>query len=589
MARKIADAYVRARLDTSGITRDAESSMLTHGSALGNTFGGAFTGAFGKLAVALGSVFAVGKLVSEIKGAVAAASDLGETTSAVGQIFGESKDAVVAFAQTANRELGQTRTQALNAANTFATFGKSAGLTGDSLVGFSTKMVGLTADLASFRNTSPEDAIEAVGAALRGESEPIRRYGVLLDDATLRQRALSLGIVDTTKNALTPQQRVLAAQAEILAQTSDAQGDFMRTSGGLANQQRITTALIGDFKVKVGELLLPAVQGVVSVFNNQLLPVIEDKVIPALGRLRDWFTEKVVPVIRDQLVPVFRDQVIPAVRDFGTFVQDEVLPKLEAFRAWIDEKLKPVVQDLKDHGIDPLKDSFNDLKTSVEDNKTQFQALWDLLAKIVDFIATYVMPILGPSLRGQLRATTLEFQVLFDQVGRGIGVFQWAISTLHDFVFWLRGVKDSLVSMEADAGNWLWNTGRNIVLGLWNGIRSLGGWLATNVSSFIRDNVPEPVRKLLGIGSPSRVFRQFGRDTIRGFALGVNDESTGIERAFARALPAGGFGGGGSGGGSSVSTTNVGGPVQNIFNLVGPSVAELAAQVQRQLAWSQGA
>ena len=76
---------------------------------------------------------------------------------------------------------------------------------------------------------------------MRGESEPIRQFGVLLDDATLKQRAMTMGLYDG-KGALDQHARVLAAQAEILAQTSDAQGDFARTADGLANSQRIAAA-----------------------------------------------------------------------------------------------------------------------------------------------------------------------------------------------------------------------------------------------------------------------------------------------------------------------------------------------------------
>jgi len=162
----------------------------------------------------------------------------------------------------------------MDAASTFATFGKSAGLAGNDLVKFSTDLTTLSADLASFYNTSPEQAINAIGAALRGESEPIRAYGVLLNDATLKQEALNMGIYDGT-GALSAQQKVLAAQAVILKQTGDAQGDFARTSGGLANQQRILTAQIENTKAMLGEALLPTVLKVVAFFNNQVIPTFE--------------------------------------------------------------------------------------------------------------------------------------------------------------------------------------------------------------------------------------------------------------------------------------------------------------------------
>ncbi|HEY7824651.1 MAG TPA: hypothetical protein VIG24_17550, partial [Acidimicrobiia bacterium] len=208
-------------------------------------------------------------------GAIQAGSDLAESQSKVGQIFGETGDDIIAWSKTTAESLGVSQQGALDAASTFATFGKSAGLAGDDLGTFATDLTGMSSDLASFYNTSPEEAINAIGAALRGESEPIRKYGVLLDDATLKQRAMTEGIYDGT-GALTPQQKVLAAQAEILAQTSDAQGDFARTSDGLANQQRIMQASLADTTAEIGTALLPVALELVNIFKDSVLPVIQN-------------------------------------------------------------------------------------------------------------------------------------------------------------------------------------------------------------------------------------------------------------------------------------------------------------------------
>ena len=245
MARVIGEALVRVKPDTKGLAtqvgRETESGLKSQ------------MGKIGALAGAALGVAVVGGLRQSIN----AARDLGETQSAVKAIFGESATAVEAFATKAAKSLGQSRTEALNAANTFATFGKSAGLAGDNLVTFSTDMVTLASDLASFKNTSPEEAINAIGGALRGETEPIRKYGVLLDAASISQQALKMGLIKTTKDALTPQQKVLAVQALIMKQTTDAQGDFAKTSGGLANQQRILKAQLTDVSATVGKALLP--------------------------------------------------------------------------------------------------------------------------------------------------------------------------------------------------------------------------------------------------------------------------------------------------------------------------------------------
>jgi hypothetical protein len=191
--------------------------------------------------------------------AIGAARDLAETQNKVGVIFGESSKSILTFAENAVTGLGQTQQQALDAAATFAQFGKAAGLSGTDLAGFSTELVTLSADLASFNNSSPEQAITAIGAALRGEAEPLRNFGVLLDDATLRARAMEMGIYQGS-GALTQQQKVLAAHQEILAQTTDAQGDFSRTSEGLANTQKILQAAVEDAKAEIGEGLVQALE-----------------------------------------------------------------------------------------------------------------------------------------------------------------------------------------------------------------------------------------------------------------------------------------------------------------------------------------
>jgi hypothetical protein len=90
----------------------------------------------------------------------------------------------------------------------------------------------------------------------------------LLNDATLKQEALTLGIYDG-KGALTAQQKILAAQAAIYKQTTDAQGDFLRTSDGLANSQRTLSAEFANLQAQLGQKLLPLMEE----FTRSLLDI----------------------------------------------------------------------------------------------------------------------------------------------------------------------------------------------------------------------------------------------------------------------------------------------------------------------------
>ena len=282
----------------------AEGSLKGFGNSVSKYLGPALiaaTAAAGAFAVKLGV------------DAVNAASDLIETQNKVAVIFGDSADSILKFAETSVTALGQTETMALEAAATFAQFGKAAGLADENLVDFSTDLVTLSADLASFNNSSPEDAINAIGSALRGEAEPLRRYGVLLDDAALKAEAMALGIFDGT-GKLSTQQKVLAAYEVILKQTTDAQGDFARTADGLANTQRILTAAVGKATAEIGLGLVSALEAATGAMGGSKGMA---EVIASTGSVLANFTRG-VGVLIGELVEF--TQALDGVANSATFV-----------------------------------------------------------------------------------------------------------------------------------------------------------------------------------------------------------------------------------------------------------------------------
>lgn len=201
---------------------------------------------------------------------VQSASDLNESISKSEVIFGDSAKSIQNWAKTTDKSLGLSTTAALESAGNFAILGSSAGLTGKDLASFSTDLTGLAADLASFNNTSTDEAITALAAGLRGESEPLRRFGVLLSESAVQAKAMELGLAKTTKE-LTLQDKVLARNELILEQTTKQQGDFARTADGAANQQRILAASVENTKAELGRGLLPVYQQLL----RTLIPAVE--------------------------------------------------------------------------------------------------------------------------------------------------------------------------------------------------------------------------------------------------------------------------------------------------------------------------
>ncbi len=379
------------------------------GKKAGGLFSSGVGGAIKGLAVSLGGIFAAQKVIEGIRNTIDAASDLQEVGTAVGAIFGSSTTQVEKWAQGSARALGQSQLEALNAAKTFGIYGQAAGLAGEENVTFSTGLANLAGDLASFHNTSPEEAIIAIGAALRGENEPIRRFGVLLDDASLRQEALRQGLIATTSQALTPQQKVLAAHALILQQTSVAQGDFARTSGNLANQQRIASAQWTDISAKIGQLFLPAMTGAAQVTNTVFLPAISTAV--------DWLSGRFVPALQGVFDFLRSGNLTSLTEAFNVPVDSPIVGFLSALRDGF-ERVWAV--------IGPLAMQFIELWSTISPLSIIFQAIEPILPQLVDAFSS-----LATTLGGALSnvfATLLP--IVAELAGVLAGVLSKAISAI---------------------------------------------------------------------------------------------------------------------------------------------------------------
>ncbi len=198
----------------------------------------------------------LGAVAGQIGSAITAASDLNETLSKTGVVFGQAADRVKEIGNDSIKSLGMSRNEALSAAAAFGNLFVSMKLDEQTAASMSTRLVKLASDLASFHNIRPEDALEKLRAGLVGESEPMRQLGVLLNETNVRAKALAMGFREVD-GQLSESAKVQARYALILEQTTKAQGDFARTSDGVANSQRILDASVKDLSASLGRTFLP--------------------------------------------------------------------------------------------------------------------------------------------------------------------------------------------------------------------------------------------------------------------------------------------------------------------------------------------
>lgn len=224
------------------------------------------TAAFRRVASASGSLVAAAGIGSIVKSSISAARDLNEEVNKSSVIFGASSRQIQEWSRSAASGFGISQREALSAAGNFGGFFKVAGKSGPEVAKLSQQMVELGGDMASFNNTTPEDALNALRSGLSGEVEPLRRYRVFLSDAALKQEALSQGI-SPVNGQFTDQQKVMLRMGIILKQTKDAQGDYARTSGSLANQQKTLQAQWENSRAELGNNLLPLMNKLVGILN----------------------------------------------------------------------------------------------------------------------------------------------------------------------------------------------------------------------------------------------------------------------------------------------------------------------------------
>jgi hypothetical protein len=211
------------------------------------------SGAFGKLgkvmkvalaAVAIRQAFRAGKAMIDL------ASDIEEMEGKSKVVFGQFRANVVKeleeFGNAVGRSTHELEGMASTVQDTFVPMGFARG----EAAKLSVELTKLAVDTASFNNASDVDTIKAFQSALVGNHETVRRFGVVITEATLNQELLNMGIEGGNK-AATNAQKVQARLNLITDGVKDAQGDAARTAESYANQMK---GLKGEFEELVGEL-----------------------------------------------------------------------------------------------------------------------------------------------------------------------------------------------------------------------------------------------------------------------------------------------------------------------------------------------
>lgn len=296
------------------------------GRKAGNGFSGAFKGAVGGLAAGF-SIAAVGSFVSDT---VNLAGEAEQSIGAVDAVFKENSKVMHDWAASADRAVGLSANKYREVGVLLGSQLKNAGTPMEQLAGKTNDLITLGADLSSMFGGTAKEAIEAISSALKGEMDPIERYGITLSQASLEAEALSKGIIKPTKDAvaieeaatkmtlaqtkyneaikkhgkdsdeaaraqlglasaerafnkasagklpkLEAESKALAIQSALYSQSVDSQGNFMREEDTFEHKRQVALESWANLKETLGNAFLPAMTNVFGFIGDTAIPALQ--------------------------------------------------------------------------------------------------------------------------------------------------------------------------------------------------------------------------------------------------------------------------------------------------------------------------
>lgn len=202
---------------------------------------------------AIGGALTIGAGVAAIASMVRAGSDLNEQLSKTKVVFGDASKTITDEADRMASEFGIVKTEFIDGATQLGILGKAAGLSQKASADLGSEFAQLAIDASSFFNVPVADSLQALSSGLSGEAEPLKRFGVLMNEAAVKAEILRLKLAGAIPaGAGEEAQKVLARVNLIREGLKDASGDMARTSTGVANLGRSIPGRVENIKAELG-------------------------------------------------------------------------------------------------------------------------------------------------------------------------------------------------------------------------------------------------------------------------------------------------------------------------------------------------
>lgn len=356
---------------------------------------------------------------------------------------------------------------------------------------------------------------------------------------------------------------------------------FPGAAGAMEKQSQTLLGVFSTFKDTIGQALTDAFQPAIPAIKDslgELTPILGDAVsqlapslgaglsavLPVIGKLIKAIVPILTPIL-DALGPVL-DAIAPSLQPLGEALGQlvvalaPVLPVVAQFIAVLAQLAIPIILLLAQVLL-PLTPILNYMALAIgEVAKALGMIDWAAVGEAIghafvvawtatkDFVVNAAAAIFG--FGAKVGTAVREF---VDSV----------ILKFFEIVNWVKGLPGRLLDALGNFGALLYQKGKDLISGLWEGIKSAGSWLYNLVKNFVYDNTVGAAKAILGIHSPSTVFAaEVGTQIPAGVAQGVQAGLPDLQNLLSPIVPSSGNGQG------TAAMGGLGGIIVNV-NFVG--------------------
>lgn len=511
----------------------------------------------GTVAVAAGAAaFKLGKEVVQQFG------ELEQNLGGSEAVFGEYAASIQKTGEEAYKNLGVSQSEYLATANKMGALFQGSGIEQQKSLELTEKAMQRAADMASVMGIDMSMAMESVAGAAKGNFTMMDNLGVSMNATNIQAYALAKGL-DFTWNSATQAEKAEVAMQMFFENTEQYAGNFARESTQtISGSIGLLQAALGSFTAGLGnanadmtnltqnlvDAFQAVVKNIVPVIENivSALPMAMDAILSAIGELLptllDTVTELFTQVLETvlSLLPELIPAAVDAIMTIVAALIDNLPLLIEAAVQLVTSLVEgigialpelipaavgaviTIVTGLIDNLDKVLEAAFAIIQGLAEGLLNALPQLMEALPQIIMTIINFITNNLPAII-----AMGIELTV---QLAFGL------IQAIPQLVARLPEIIAAIVTGLGKAVGSVFEIGKNIVSGLWEGIKSMGSWISEKVSVFFSGLV-DGAKNLLGIHSPSTVFAGIGTNMGMGIGVGFANAMKLVEEDMKKAIP----------------------------------------------------